>query len=274
MKVTAITPTRDRPQAFRLCERWMARQTRWPDQWLVVDSGEVSPAQCTLGQTHIHHPAAATGSRDLAGKLIRGLHAATGDVIVFIEDDDWYPPNYIERCLQNLSGQAIITGSGQQRHYNLQWRSSRVFTNPSGSCLCSTAIRRELKGLALDAARESFVQDDYLTDRRIWKAVMQQRFSYAQYGVSWFVGIKGLPGTAGLGDGHRPDQRWNPDPHHQRLIQWIGHEDAQTYLSMPVKITSQTLPKTDYASHRPTASTSSRYSRGYPKQRRRYEVTL
>ena len=38
-KITVITCTGDRPEAFKLCRTWMSRQTRKPDQWIVVDDG-------------------------------------------------------------------------------------------------------------------------------------------------------------------------------------------------------------------------------------------
>src|SRR5687768_6841694 len=50
--ITVITPTADRPAAWPLAERWMARQTVQPDQWIVADDG-IAPAPLTMGQQHI-----------------------------------------------------------------------------------------------------------------------------------------------------------------------------------------------------------------------------
>ena len=50
--IIAITPTGGRPEAFLLCEMWMARQTRQPDLWIVVDDVEPQTS-CTMNQIHI-----------------------------------------------------------------------------------------------------------------------------------------------------------------------------------------------------------------------------
>ena len=52
MSITVITPTADQPIGMRLLEKYMARQTVQPDEWIVADDGEV-PARLALGQKHI-----------------------------------------------------------------------------------------------------------------------------------------------------------------------------------------------------------------------------
>src|SRR6185369_16758975 len=98
--ITAITPTADRPEAFALCERWMARQTIKPDQWIVADGGQV-PVRCTMGQTHIHDPRPA-GAANLAHNLLNAISAVKGEVVAIVEDDDWYSPKHLETMVRLL----------------------------------------------------------------------------------------------------------------------------------------------------------------------------
>jgi hypothetical protein len=51
-RIVLVTPTGDRPEAFALCEKYVASQTVKPDVWIVVDDGEV-PAVCTMKQHYI-----------------------------------------------------------------------------------------------------------------------------------------------------------------------------------------------------------------------------
>lgn len=106
MNVTLITPTGDRPEAWALCEKWMARQTRQPDRWLVGDDGE-EPTVFTMGQ-QVHRVASlpkgskkARVRRNFA-QLLGHCPVSYDDVIVSIEDDDWYAPTYIEEMVAAL----------------------------------------------------------------------------------------------------------------------------------------------------------------------------
>src|SRR5690606_25010357 len=48
MRISIITPTADRPRGIELCERYMARQTVQPHEWVVADGGHI-PAKLTMG---------------------------------------------------------------------------------------------------------------------------------------------------------------------------------------------------------------------------------
>ncbi len=39
LRLTLVTCTRDRPEAFALTELWISRQTIKPHEWLVFDDG-------------------------------------------------------------------------------------------------------------------------------------------------------------------------------------------------------------------------------------------
>src|SRR5688500_12476801 len=94
MRLTAITCTGGRPEAFAFCERWIARQTRQPDEWIVVDDGPV-PTLTTMGQTVLRFEPGLPGHLSFSRNVTEGVRAATGDVIVFPEDDDWFGPGHL-----------------------------------------------------------------------------------------------------------------------------------------------------------------------------------
>lgn len=80
MRISVVTPTCDRPFGIALAEKYMARQTIKPYEWIVADGGKV-PARCTLRQTHLHEPSP-SGAVNLATNVIRAMDAASGDAIV------------------------------------------------------------------------------------------------------------------------------------------------------------------------------------------------
>ena len=88
MRISVVTPTKDRPEAVELCQRWFRQQTVQAHEHLIIDGG-----------THVEN-------------LLEGIERASGDVIVFADDDDYYGPGWlawIDRALRvrSLAGQVI-----------------------------------------------------------------------------------------------------------------------------------------------------------------------
>ena len=83
MKLTAITCTTPaRAEALELCKEYVARQTRQPDQWLILDGPE--PMQNKLADA-------------ISGGKVEG------DYVVFAEDDDWFSPHWFKWCEDRLA---------------------------------------------------------------------------------------------------------------------------------------------------------------------------
>lgn len=224
MRISAITPTADRPRGIELCERYMARQTVLPDEWIVADGGQ-TPARLTMGQVHLHEPSA-PGAANLAGNIMRALDAVTGDVVVIFEDDDRYAPNHIAACVAGLKRWPAY-GCARLVYFNVAHRCCIQMAN-RGSALCQTAFRAELIPAMRRAAEEATVAGDFGIDGRFWAPR-----KHMATGPQTVIGIKGLAGTPGLGIGHRPKssptRRWRPDPELQHLRQLIG-DDVENYL--------------------------------------------
>lgn len=223
MKISVVTPTCDRPVGMALCERFMARQTRAPDEWIVADGGQ-TPARCTMGQTHVID-SRPPGPVNFAQNLLNGVDRATGELIVFAEDDDWLAPTHLETLAEVAErGYRLIGTEDVQRYHNVAHRCYRLMNNV-GASLCQTAIRRELVPLFRRTVQDCMCRGSYGIDTTFWRAA---RNDWSFTHRMTVVGIKGLPGRVGLGVGHRPDARWTPDPDLAQLRAWIG-EDADLY---------------------------------------------
>ena len=225
MRLSVITPTCDRPAGIALAERWMSRQTMQPFEWIVADGGQ-TPAPLTAGQIHLHEPAP-PGPLNLAGNLVRGLKAATGDAVVIWEDDDYYRPEHLAACASGLA-RMDVHGCPRLSYYNVHHRLWRKMMN-RGAALCQTALNRKLIPELIAAAERSATVGDYAIDGRFWL----KRMVYS-VGPQTVIGIKGLPGTGGLGVGHRPMSRrlsWHSDPRMEMLRKWIG-ADADAYADL------------------------------------------
>jgi glycosyltransferase involved in cell wall biosynthesis len=224
MQVSVITPTADRPRGIELCERYMARQTVQPDEWIVSDGGQV-PAKLTMAQVHLRQPGP-PGAANLACNVLRALKAVTGDVVIVVEDDDHYAPNHIEACIAGLKRNPAY-GCSRLLYFNVAHRCWVQMAN-RGAALCQTAFRRELIPVMQSAAQDAMANNDFTIDGRFWA-----KRKHMATGAQTVIGIKGLAGTPGLGIGHRPKskagRRWKPDPELKVLRQMIG-ADAENYL--------------------------------------------
>lgn len=234
--ISVITPTCNRPVTFALLERWMTRQTLAPTEWIVADGGQV-PVRCTLGQTHLHQPAPA-GVANFHANLQVAIEVASSDLIICMEDDDWYAPTHLEGLVAKLTQRPEVTiaGDDQQRYYNLEHRCWRHMQN-RGAALCQTGFHRALIPTFLDviAGRRAQVHSASPTERTraigvdayLWQS--QPRSAWALTPMATVVGMKGLPGQPGLGVGHRPGGGWTPDPDGAQLRAWVGAQDQALY---------------------------------------------
>lgn len=223
MRISVITTTCDRQRGVELCEKYMARQTVKPDEWIVADSG-AAPATLTMGQIHIHKTEP-PGARNLGNNVLRALDAVTGDIVIFVEDDDYYLSNHIEECVKGLRDK-LVHGCPDLRYYNVKHRCFIEMKN-RGSALCQTAFHASLIPEMCAAAISAREANRFDIDGRFWLHRREQSI-----GPTTVIGIKGVQGTAGLGMGHRPNsstrRQWTPDPNYNKLREWIG-ADAEAY---------------------------------------------
>jgi len=213
MSVTLITPTADRPKAFALCEKWMGRQTFKDVQWIVVDGGE-SAVNCTMGQEYIRNPFSGSSIQNFTSNLREGVKRARADKILIIEDDDWYSPNYVEVMVEALD--TDLVGQIPPRYYNIRTRKYRVF-NVNRASLCCTGFRSTL----IPAFLRILDLGTCYVDIHLWRSTESKKVIRRNDSV----GIKGLPGKAGLAPAHL-NFRGTPDKNYKVLRQWIGADAA------------------------------------------------
>jgi hypothetical protein len=163
-------------------------------QWVVSDDGQ-SPAPCTMGQDHIRNKPAADRKSSFLQNLLAGLKHARHDRILFIEDDDWYSPDYL-RVMANWLSDAEIAGESRALYYHVPTRRYKVCGNTDHASLCQTGVRGEIAEWMGDHIQKhwrSFI------DVHTWKTGARSKRKFLSPKTTLSVGIKGLPGTSGIG---------------------------------------------------------------------------
>ena len=221
MELTILTCTGDRPEQFRHCEVYMARQTLQATRWIVVDDGR-TPTVVTMGQSVIRRGPSATVAESFCGNLLEGLHSVRTPAVAIIEDDDWYAPGWLEACVNGLRT-AELFGEQQARYYNLRDNRWHIFRNTERASLCATALRTACIPY-LNAYLER--RAGTAADLSLWKSPIRSKLCVR---TAMVVGLKGHPtGRRGAASGHLRHAHWPHDPERRILRTWIG-DDAQRY---------------------------------------------
>lgn len=211
MKISVLTPTRNRPEALALAERWLRQQTRPADQWVVVD-GSDRPA----------------GVRNLVENLLAGLERVTGDVVVFWEDDDYYAPTHLATVAAAFDAHpaAWILGDQEIRTYHLGERRWRWFQNKGWASLCQTALRMHARAILQRVLEAHRASEARTVDLTLWQHVAPCLRQTVPLGT--VVGLR-WPEDHALGRWHdRSTGGWIEDDDGAQLRAWLG-PDAHAY---------------------------------------------
>lgn len=228
--VSIITPTGDRP--LELCAMWMFGQGfNGPVQWIVVDDGAERAPPITVRPSwklrYIRRPGSpkppSVGS--FVYNLLTGTTLVEHDLVVFVEDDDYYAPWYLQDTVDRLQN-ACAVGSVAQRYYHLPTQQFTRCVN-QGAALCQTAFRRSLLPEFEEACRTALAKDSRGVDALFWRTILRKptRYTWDLHEGLGVVGLKGGPGRPGLGLGHRPGEsslKWRRDPQYRVLREWVG----------------------------------------------------
>lgn len=223
--ITLITATGGRPEAFALCEKYIARQTyKGPTQWIVVDDCKPHTLT-TLKQEYVRGPKdwkpdinTQRYNMDVAISRIKG------DCIFIIEDDDYYAPNYIEAHLSLLQHVKVV-GEAKSKYFNVAVPGWKIMPNLKHSSLAQTSFRKEL----LPTFEKALHSGNLYFDVTFWEKVHEaQTPALLATNKNLCIGIKGLPGRAGITGSHR-SKDFMYDPEFKVLKEWIGN-DANSYL--------------------------------------------
>lgn len=273
--ITAITCTGGRPEAFGLCCEYIGRQTRKPDQWIIVDDGQPHMAGRSFYSTsripfeYIRREPQPGEGHTLRQNLLAAIPHIEFDKIVFFEDDDWYSPLFIESFAEKLETFSLV-GEYPAKYYNVRTGRYRVCKNNGDrASLCQTGIRAEFLDRLIWQINS---KDSHFVDHRLWHdpvigaddfgrclftASTSSSWAVSDDGIlehcspeafrgdfdnpviaekprvvsrteSLCIGIKGLPGRAGIGIGHRLGPNEKTDHDGTILREWIG-DDAARY---------------------------------------------
>lgn len=222
-----VTATGARPEAWALCERWMAVQDyAGRVLWVVVDDGpEPQPIAFSRPGWDVvlirPAPLWRPGDNTQARNLTRGVSACDPAApIVFIEDDDHYAPGWLSKVASE-SRRAEVVGETRARYYNVKMKVGRQLQNNGHSSLCSTAIRGSAVKTFLDVCKTSVK----FIDMQLWRSAKSKRLFEGHL----VTGIKGLPGRGGIGMGHDLRFSGQRDPKGDLLRSWVG-DDAEAFL--------------------------------------------
>lgn len=231
-RVSLITCTGGRPEAFGLVEKYIASQTFKNFEWIVVDDYDV-PTKCTQNQIYVRGPEAwEPGKNTQRSNMNAALDVVQGDFIFIIEDDDFYAPNYITTMMSNFSHSSLV-GISNSRYYKVDMPGYATLGNYLHASLSQTAFSRNL----LSAMRAAVNSGHFYFDIELWKAARNSQVPLTLIANSILsIGVKGMPGKPGLTPGHRQNKGYLMDKGLQIFDKWFGpyrsHYDP--YVKKPV----------------------------------------
>lgn len=237
--ICIVTPTDGRPECFALLERWVREQSFVGRVFWVVATGN------DIGYTYGPLPpnieravlkVGLDGRNRLAANLSVAMEYLESQKIdcpvVFMEDDDYYHPDYLTYYAIRMSEGAPIVGEGRARYYHVGQRRFRQLENRGHASLAQTAIHADLIPLVRDVAADHFDVRMPAIDMKLWKRAPWPRHLHEPIGVH--VSVKGMPGTTGYGIGHREDMG-EADPWMQVFRQWGLPLDYALYMNPPIR---------------------------------------
>lgn len=207
--ITLTTAPGDRPEAFALCERWMRRQTFWPQvrRWVVIDDGKIAPTRMALGQDYIRREPRPDDPRftETLNYLMMAREMARTPregAMFFIEDDDYYGPSFLEKMAELLEC-ADLVGEVPSKYYNVANRTYMTCGHQKHGSLCQTAIRGSVVPTWIEVLENVRPTENPFSDIVLWKTWKGSRAFLESPQKPFCVGIKGMPGRGGIGCGHR-----------------------------------------------------------------------
>ena len=205
----------------------MERQILRPIQWIILDDGVTKTEVKTDIPFDYHYNTQWQGRASLANKIAFAMDLPiAGEMIAFIEDDDWYSPEYLKTAFERMSQGHVLIGEGDALYYSVKYRWWYRHHNRGHASLCQTCAAASIKKVIKD---ECVIDTGPFLDVRLWsdrRILKKQVF----IGTKTCIGIKSMPGRNGYGCGHKKWDRSSVlDEKLETLTQLIGAEDANNY---------------------------------------------
>ncbi len=249
--ITVVTTTHDRPLCLSLLLRWVALQITQPGQHVIVSDGTDKPVYhahegtardltwrvagahrvAVSGVAELHHRKPKKDEPfSLKANWLYAIPKIRHDRILVLEDDDWYHPDFIFEMDRALD-RAELVGVAGDYYWNWTHRKYTRMHNGKTASLAATAFRASLLPSFQQIVEWS---EDVWIDKRLWTETTAKTElipNVAADGRALHVGMKGMPGAAGLGAYHGDEGV--SDPAAEQLTQWIGLQDSLRYQRLP-----------------------------------------
>jgi hypothetical protein len=237
--LTVVTCTGDRPKPFSLCVEYMARQSRKPDQWVIVDDGAVPlghearqlERHCGIGEVQIVRrlPRPDDPAHTLSVNLLAALDRVANERVVFVEDDDWYGREHVALVEDGLRSHELFGFQGIVYYHVGRRCHRRIGETMPHSSLCQTGMTADaFPVLRKICSNDRGARECGFIDLRLWREFQGAKWLSDNAGT--VVGIKGLPGRIGLTSGWRNVNSYTHDPSMKFLESLIG-PDVENYRS-------------------------------------------
>ena len=244
MKALLFTMASDQHVGFSFATRYVNRcllDSEISARWLIVDDG-AEPVPIPLDELRCdvdyvrREPENITGMDSLRRNLRTGLdrmltYGCDPETVVFFVEDDWLAGDWMTDALKAFSENEnlLLFGETGTRYYNVASRRHHTFRPNGRSALACTAMRMH-PGIIRWIIDYALPERTIMMDDRLWrKGPIRDCDKILRPESRYCVGIKGLPGKAGLGMGHRFDERHPQDADLTLLKEWVGVSDASLY---------------------------------------------
>lgn len=211
MRIAVIIPDRgDRPEFLEQCKKMLASQTMQPET-IYVAGWKPETSDCDITQRY-----------RIAYHNFDGMNY---DCILFIENDDYYAPNYIETMVNGWisNGKPEIFGTAYTIYYHIGMLKYEIMNHPARASAMSTLIKPDLD-IKWPIDKEPY------TDMHLWKQLKGVTFK-PENPIS--MGIKhGI----GKGGGHyhntKLERYKESDEYCQMLRTTIDNDSIDFYINL------------------------------------------
>jgi hypothetical protein len=227
--VAVVTPTRGRPRSLALLAGQVQRFTI-PVRWIVATDDLLLPDVPDGTELCSTVTAACTYGLNYAVALDR---AQTAKTVIVCEDNDWYPPDWAERCVSLLQALPMaITLPEALRFYHLKEGAHREKRN------ATAMMAMAWSSILHDDISRLLVIDGSAVEQAWWERRITDMLRHRSAQVGRLLGtppvaFKGTPEDKGLRS-HFPEtvSLTSVDPGRRVLRSWIGAADADAYLAL------------------------------------------
>lgn len=146
------------------------------------------------------------GKITLQKNLIEALKIVKKDIVLIMEDDDWYSPFYIENMIQKfltLNHEGFkhdLIGAAIYSCFNISNLTYHVHQNINHSSLCQVAFAKKIIP-QINILLQYYKYIPFF-DLALWNYIRGNKTTFLTKS-RWFMGIKGMPGRPGVMDEHK-----------------------------------------------------------------------